>query len=136
VNRVAKLLSGGNPQIPKGEGDGPVQDYIAAMPGWKHDLGRHLDALITRVVPDVHKAVKWNSPLYGIQGGTWFLGFHCYTRYVKVTFFRGAFLRPMPPGTSKQPDVRHLDLHEDDNLDDTPLADWVAQAARLPGVHM
>jgi hypothetical protein len=136
VNRVAKLLSGGNPQIPKGEGDGPVQDYIAAMPGWKHDVGRHLDALITRVVPDVHKAVKWNSPLYGIEGDGWFLGFHCYTRYVKVTFFRGASLRPMPPGTSKQADVRHLDLHEDDEIDDTALADWITQAARLPGVRM
>ena len=85
-----KLLSGGNPQIAKADGDAPVQAYIAAMPGWKRDVGRRLDALITRTVPGVRKAVKWNSPFYGMEGQGWFLNFHCFTRYVKVAFFRGA----------------------------------------------
>ena len=110
------LLSGGNPQIAKGYGDAPVQAYIAAMPGWKRDVGRRLDALIVRTVPGVRKAVKWNSPLYGVEDQVWFLGFHCFTNYVKVAFFRGASLRPVPPGGSKQRDVRYLDIHEDDQL--------------------
>ena len=131
-----KLLSGGNPQIPKGYGDAPVQAYIAAMPGWKRDLGRRLDALIERAVPGVNKAVKWNSPLYGMEGQGWFLGVHCFTRYVKLTFFRGAALRPMPPGESKMAHTRHLDIHEDEALDETQLADWLKQASRLPGERM
>jgi hypothetical protein len=127
-----KLLSGGNPQIAKGDGDAPVQAYIAAMPDWKRDIGRRLDALIVRTVPDVQKAVKWNSPFYGVEGKGWFLSFHCFTKYVKVTFFRGTSLRPPPPGESKQDDVRYLDIHEDD-LDEAQLAKWVRQAAKLPG---
>src|SRR5918997_1304623 len=116
-----KLLSGGNPQIPKGEGDGPVQDYIAAMPGWKRDVGKRLDALIVRTVPDVHKAVKWNSPFYGVEGQGWFLSFHTFTKYVKVTFFRGTSLRPVPPGASKHQEVRYLDIREDDPLDEAQM---------------
>jgi hypothetical protein len=127
------LLAGGNPQIPKGEGDPPVQAYIAAMPGWKRDVGRRLDALIVRTVPEVHKAVKWNSPFYGIEGEGWFLNFHCFTKYVKVVFFRGASLQPRPPGESKQKDVRYLDIHEDDEIDEAQLTDWVMQASQLPG---
>ncbi len=131
-----KLLAGGNPQIPKGEGDAPVQAYIAAMPGWKHDVGRTLDAIIVRTVPDVHKAVKWNSPFYGVEGQGWFLNVHCFTRYVKVAFFRGTSLRPVPPGTSKHEEVRYLDIHEDDELDEAQFASWVEQASRLPGEHL
>ncbi len=127
------LLSGGNPQIAKGEGDGPVQAYIAAMPGWKRDVGRRVDALIVATVPDVHKAVKWNSPFYGVKGEGWFLNLHCFTKYVKVAFFRGSSLRPSPPGQSKQKDVRYLDIHEDDELDEAQLAAWVQQASKLPG---
>lgn len=127
------LLSGGNPQIAKADGDAPVQAYIAAMPDWKSDLGRRLDALIARNVPDVRKAVKWNSPFYGIEGQGWFLSFHVFTRYVKVTFFRGAALQPPPPGVSKDKNVRYLDLHEDDALDEAQLTSWVEQAAALPG---
>jgi hypothetical protein len=127
------LLSGGNPQIPKGEGDGPVQAYIAAMPGWKRDVGRRLDALIVRTVPDVHKAVKWNSPFYGVERQGWFLNLHCFTKYVKVAFFRGSLLEPMPPGASKQEDVRYLDIYEDDQLDEARLVAWIEQASRLPG---
>ena len=127
------LLSGGNPQIAKGEGDAPVKAYIAAMPGWKRELGERLDALIVRAVPGVRKAVKWNSPFYGVEGQGWFLSFHVFTRYVKVTFFRGAALRPVPPGTSKHDEVRYLDIHEGDALDQAQLADWVKQAAALPG---
>ena len=108
------LLSGGNPQIAKGDGDAPVQAYIAAMPGWKRDVGRRLDALIVRSVPGVRKAVKWNSPFYGVEGQGWFLSFHVFTRYVKVTFFRGTSLRPLPPGPSKQKETRYLDLREDE----------------------
>ncbi len=130
------LLSGGNPQIPKGYGDAPVQAYIAAMPGWKRYVGRRLDALIARTVPGVHKAVKWNSPLYGKEGKGWFLGVHVFTKYVKVAFFRGASLRPVPPGGSKQKDVRYLDIHEDDELDEAQLAAWVKQASKLPGERM
>lgn len=128
-----KLLSGGNPQIAKADGDAPVQAYIAAMPGWKSGVGRRLDSLIVRTVPDVRKAVKWNSPFYGIEGRGWFLGVHVYTRYVKVAFFRGASLKPLPPGASKGKDARYLDIHEGDELDEAQLAAWVKQAAALPG---
>jgi hypothetical protein len=127
-----RLLSGGNPQVAKAEGDAPVQDYITAIPGWKREVARKLDALIVRTVPKVRKAVKWNSPFYGMEDRGWFLSFHCFTRYVKVTFFRGVELRPLPPGVSKHKDVRYLDLHEGDELDDQ-LAKWVRQAAKLPG---
>jgi len=127
------LLTGGNPQIAKADGDAPVQAYIAAMPGWKRDLGRRLDALIVRAVPDVRKAVKWNSPVYGVEGQGWFLNFYCFTKYVKVTFFRGTSLRPLPPGTSRQKEVRSLDIHEDDPLDEDLLAGWIRQASQLPG---
>jgi hypothetical protein len=127
------LLSGGNPQIPKGDGDAPVQAYIAAMPGWKRDVGRRLDALIVRTVPTVQKAVKWNSPLYGIEGQGWFLGVHCFTKYVKITFFRGTKLRPLPPGESKMKDIRYLDVHEDEEIDEKLLAGWIRQASKLPG---
>ena len=134
------LLASGNPQIAKGYGDAPVQAYIAAMPGWKRELGRRLDALIVRTVPGVHKAVKYNSPLYGVEGlgdeGGWFLGVHVFTKYVKVAFFRGASLRPLPPGEFKQKDVRYLDIHEDDKLDEAQLAAWVKQASQLPGERM
>jgi hypothetical protein len=130
------LLSGGNPQIAKGYGDAPVQAYIAAMPGWKRDVGRRLDAVVARTVPEVHKAVKWNSPFYGIEGQGWFLSFHCFTTYIKVAFFRGASLRPVPPGESKQKDVRYLDIREDDRLDEAQLVDWVKQASQLPGERM
>lgn len=129
------LLSGGNPQIAKGYGDEPVQAYIAAMPGWKRDLGRRLDALITEAVPGVQKAVKWNSPLYGMEQGSWFLSFHCFANYVKVGFFRGASLKPMPPGTSKHQEVRYLDIHEGE-LDETQFTRWVKQASKLPGEKM
>jgi hypothetical protein len=131
------LLSGGNPQIAKGYGDAPVQAYIAAMPGWKRDVGRRLDALIVRTVPGVRKAVKWNSPFYGVEdeGQGWFLSFHCFTKYIKVTFFRGTSLRPVPPGASKHKDVRYLDIHEDE-LDEAQFAAWVKQANQLPGERM
>ena len=130
------LLAGGNPQIAKADGDAPVQAYIAAMPGWKSGLGRRLDALIVRTVPAVRKAVKWNSPLYGVEGQGWFLGIHCFTKYVKVAFFRGALLRPVPPGPSKSQDTRYLDIHEDEPLDEAQLAAWVKQASELPGEKM
>jgi hypothetical protein len=130
------LLTGGNPQIAKGYGDAPVQAYIAAMPGWKRDVGRRLDALIVGTVPDVSKAVKWNSPFYGIEGQGWFLGIHCLTTYVKVAFFRGTSLRPVPPGQSKQKEVRYLDIHEDEPLDESQFTDWVKQASQLPGERM
>jgi hypothetical protein len=127
------LLSGGNPQIAKAEGDAPVQAYIAAMPGWKSDVGRRLDALIVRAVPGVRKAVKWNSPFYGVEGQGWFLSFHTFTKYVKVAFFRGTSLRPVPPGKSRHKEVRYLDIREDDQLDEAQLAAWIKQAAALPG---
>jgi hypothetical protein len=127
------LLSGGNPRIAKADGAAPVQAYIAAIPGWKSDVGRRLDTLITRTIPGVQKAVKWNSPFYGIQGRGWFLNFHCFTKYVKVAFFRGAFLRPLPPGRSKHEEVRYLDIREDDVLDEVLFVDWIRQAAELPG---
>jgi len=126
------LLSGGNPQIAKGYGEAPVQAYIAAMPGWKSDVGRRLDALIARTVPGVSKAIKWNSPFYGIEGQGWFLSFHCFTKYVKVTFFRGASLHPVPAGKSKYIEVRYLDIFEGE-LDEAQFADWVKQASQLPG---
>lgn len=128
-----KLLSGGNPQIAKADGNAPVQAYIAAMPGWKRDLGKRLDAIIERSAPKVRKAVKWNSPFYGMEGKGWFLSFHVFTRYVKVTFFKGALLRPLPPGESKHKEVRHLDIREGDELDEAQMAKWVKQAASLPG---
>ena len=131
--KPVKLLSGGNPQIAKGYGDAPVQAYIAAMPGWKSDLGRRLDALIERTVPGVYKAVKWNTPFYGIEGQGWFLGFHSFTKYIKVAFFRGTSLRPVPPGESNQKEVRYLAIHEDDQLDEAQFAAWVKQASQLPG---
>jgi hypothetical protein len=136
--KVAKpaLLAGGNPQVAKADGDAPVQAYIAAMPGWKHDVGRRLDALIVRTVPGVRKAVKWNSPFYGIEGQGWFLGVHCFTKYVKVAFFRGTSLRPVPPGESKSKDTRYLDIHEDDQFHEAQLAAWVKQASQLPGERM
>ena len=127
------LLAGGNPQIAKGDGGAPVRAYIAAMPGWKRDVGRRLDALIARAVPGVHKAVKWNSPFYGLEGKGWLVSFHCFTKYVKVTFFNGASLRPAPPGGSKHKDVRYLDIREDDALDEAQLTAWMTQASRLPG---
>jgi hypothetical protein len=135
--KVAKptLLAGGNPQIAKADGDAPVQAYIAAMPGWKSDVGRRLDALIVRTVPGVRKAVKWNSPFYGIEGQGWFLSFHVFTRYIKVTFFRGTSLSPLPPGESRHKDVRYLDIHED-QLDEAQLAAWVKQASQMPGERM
>ena len=129
-----KLLSGGNPQIAKADGDAPVRAYIAAMPGWKRGLGARLDALITRAVPGVRKAVRWNSPFYGVEGGGWFLSFHVFTRYVKVTFFAGTTLRPVPPGgTPKSKDVRWIDLYEDEEFDEVQMAMWVEQAAARPG---
>lgn len=127
------LLSGGNPQIAKGDGDAPVQSYIAAMPGWKRDIGKRLDALVERTVPGVRKGVKWNSPFYGVEGKGWFLSFHVFTRYVKVTFFNGASLKPMPPGASKSKDVRYLDIHEDDDIDEKQMKAWLKQAAAVPG---
>ena len=131
--KPVKLLSGGNPQIAKADGDAPVQAYIAGMPGWKRDLGKRLDALIMRNVPNVRKAVKWNSPFYGIEGQGWFLGFHTFTHYVKVALFRGTSLRPVPPGASKGKDTRYIDIHESDELDEAQMANWVKQAAALPG---
>ncbi|HEV7661689.1 MAG TPA: DUF1801 domain-containing protein [Allosphingosinicella sp.] len=128
-----RLLSGGNPQIPKGEGDAPVQAYLAAMPGWKSDAGRRLDALIARTVPGVRKAVKWNSPFYGVEGQGWFLGVHCYARYLKLAFFRGAALSPPPPVDSKDENTRYVHIHEGDALDEPMLASWIRQASALPG---
>jgi hypothetical protein len=131
-----KLLSGGNPQIAKGYGDAPVQAYIAAMPGWKRAIGERLDALIVAAVPGVHKAVKWNSPFYGVEVGRWFLSFHCFTKYVKIAFFNGASLRPAPPVTSTQKEVRYLHLHESEALDEKQFIAWVKQASKLPGLKM
>jgi len=131
-----KLLSGGNPQIAKGEGDGPVQAYIAAMPGWKSEVGRRLDGLIMRTVPDARKAVKWNSPLYGMKGDGWFLGIHCFNKYIKVAFFRGAGLKPVPPGESKTAETRYFHIHERDEIDEAQFTEWVKQASLLPGEKM
>ena len=130
------LLAGGNPQIAKGDGDTPVQAYIAAMPGWKRDVGRRVDALIAHTVPGVRKAVKWNSPFYGVEDQGWFLNFHCFTNYVKVAFFRGTSLRPVPPGESKHEDVRYFDIYEDDQFDEDRFTRWVKQASQLPGERM
>jgi hypothetical protein len=127
------LLAGGNPQIAKADGDAPVQAYISAMPGWKRDVGRRLDALIVRTVPGVRKAVRWNSPFYGVAGQGWFLNFHCFTKYVKVAFFRGTALQPAPPGASKHDEVRYLDIHENEPLDEPQLVSWFRQAAAIPG---
>ena len=132
--KPVKLLAGGNPQIAKADGDAPVQAYIAAMPGWKRAIGKRLDALIVRNVPNVRKAVKWNSPFYGIEGKGWFLSCHVFTHFVKVTFFRGTSLRPVPPGPSKHKEVRYLDIHEDDLFDEAQMARWVRQSAALPGL--
>lgn len=131
------LLSGGNPQIAKAYGDAPIRAYIAAMPGWKSEVGRRLDALISRAVPGVAKAVKWNSPFYGLEGEGWFLSFHCFTKYIKVAFFRGSSLRPVPPGASKQKEVRYLDIYEDEEqFDEAQFGAWVKQASKLPGERM
>ena len=127
------LLAGGNPKIAKADGDAPVRAYIAAMPGWKSDVGRRLDALIVRTVPGVRKAVKWNSPFYGVEGQGFFLNFRCFTKYVKVAFFRGTSLRPVPPGESKHKEVRYLAIHEDDPLDEEQMATWIEQAASIRG---
>jgi hypothetical protein len=128
-----KLLSGGNPQVAKADGDAPVQAYIAAIPGWKRDAARRLDALVVRTVPGLRKAVKWNSPFYGVEGQGWFLSFHCFTHYVKVTFFMGSSLRPAPPVGSRDPNVRYFHLNEGDELDETLVAGWMRQASKLPG---
>ena len=127
-----KLLSGGNPQVVKGYGNEPIQAYIAAMPAWKSDYGRRIDFIVEQIVPDVRKAVKWNSPLYGVEEGSWFASLHCFTKYVRVTFFRGASLIPLPPGKSKHREVRYLDIYES-KLDEAQFADWVSQASKLPG---
>jgi hypothetical protein len=132
-NAKPVLLAGGNPQIPKGDGDAPVQAYIAAMPGWKGDVGRRLDSIIVRTVPDVRKAVRWNSPFYGVAGQGWFLNYHCFAKYVKVAFFNGASLDPLPPGESKDENVRYLNVYEDGTFDEAQFAAWVKQASQLPG---
>ena len=131
-NKVT-LLSGGNPQIPKADGDAPVQAYIAAMPGWKQQVGRQVDELITKHVPNVRKAVKWNSPFYGVEGMGWFLNYHCFTKFVRVAFFKGGLLNPTPPGLSKQEDVRYFDIFENKPLDEKQLGEWIRQAAAIPG---
>jgi hypothetical protein len=133
VTAKPTLLSGGNPRIAKADGEAPVQAYLAAMPGWKRDVGRRLDTLVSRTVRGVRKAVKWNSPFYGVEGQGWFLSFHAFTNYVKVTFFRGTSLRPVPPGESKHKDVRYLDIRENEPLDEKRMAAWLRQAAALPG---
>lgn len=133
ADRPVELLAGGNPRIAKGHGDAKVQEFINAMPDWKQDVGRWIDAVITRTIPGVHKMVKWNTPFYGVDGETWFLGFHCLTKYVKVAFLKGAHLTPMPPGTSKQKDPRYLDIHADALPDEPQFVSWVKQAAQLPG---
>ena len=130
------LLSGGNPQIAKADGDTPVQAYIAAMPGWKSDVGRHLDALIVRTVPNVRKAVRWNQPFYGIEGSGWFLAFRCFTKYIKVILFRGTLLSPVPPVASKHEEVRYFHIHENEELDEEMLANWIGQASQLPGENL
>ncbi|AKQ68343.1 hypothetical protein A176_005255 [Myxococcus hansupus] len=135
-NAPPKLLSGGNPQIAKGYGDAPIQAYIAAMPGWKRAVGSRLDAIIERTVPGVVKAVKWNSPMYGVEGQGWFLGIHCFAKYIKVAFFRGKQLKPLPPSDSKSQDTRYLDIREDETFDEAQFVDWVKQASKLPGERM
>lgn len=133
ARKVPVLLSGGNPQIAKADGDAPVQAYIAAMPGWKHEAGQRLDALIVRTVPDVRKAVRWNTPFYGLDGQGWFMAFHCFTKYIKVTFFRGTLLIPLPPVTSRDPNTRYLHIYEDVEANEKQLVDWIKQAALIPG---
>lgn len=127
------LLSGGNPQIPKGDGDAPVQAFIAAMPEWKRDVGRRLDAIVEANTPKLRKAMRWNSPFYGVEGKGWFLSFRCFTNYVKVTFLSGTTLDPMPPGESKDPNTRYLDIREDEEFDEQQFVRWVKQASKLPG---
>ena len=131
-----RLLSGGNPQIPKADGDAPVQAYIAAMPGWKRGVGRRLDALVEHAAPEVRKAVRWNSPFYGIEGRGWFLSFHCFTKYIKVTWLCGGSLRPVPPVASKHEHVRYFHIHEDDEIDEDLLLNWIRQSAVLPGENL
>lgn len=131
--KAVKLLAGGNPQVSKGEGNAPVQAYIAAIPDWKKAVARRVDALITRAVPGVRKAVKWNSPFYGVAGGGWVISFHCFTKYIKVAFFNGASLKPPPPGASKQNEVRYLDIHETDKIDEARFISWARQAGKRPG---
>jgi hypothetical protein len=133
MSEKVKLLSGGNPQIAKGDGDAPVQAYIAAMPDWKQGVGEQLDGLVERTLPGVRKAVKWNSPLYGVDGKSWFLGVHCFNKYVKLSFFNGGGLEPLPPVESKDAKVRYFHIHEGETLDEAQLADWIRQAAALPG---
>ena len=133
VGATPTLLTGGNPQIAKGDGDAPVRAYLAALPGWKRDVGRHLDALILRTVPNVRKAVRWNSPFYGIDGQGWFLGIHCFAKYIKLSFFRGSSLCPVPPVPSKQKEVRYCHIHEEDKIDEQLMANWIRQASDLPG---
>lgn len=133
--KTPKLLSGGNPQIAKGYGDAPVQAYIAAMPGWKSAVGAQIDAIIEQTVPGVVKAVKWNSPFYGVEKDVWFTGLHCFDKYIKVSFFRGTSMTPEPPGKSKQAEVRYYDIYED-RFDAAQFADWIEQASRLPGEKM
>jgi len=128
-----RLLAGGNPQIAMADGDAPVQAYIEAMPGWKRAVGQRIDAILSAAVPGVRKVVKWNSPFYGVDGNGWFLGIHCTTRYVKVTFFRGVALRPQPPVASARPDVRFLHIHEGEPIDEARFRAWVTKASRLPG---
>ncbi|MCD7061172.1 DUF1801 domain-containing protein [Pelagibacterium xiamenense] len=130
------LLSGGNPQIAKGYGDGPVKEYIAAMPGWKQAVGRRIDEIVERAIPGVDKAIKWNSPFYGVERPVWFLSFHCFDRYIKVTFFDGASLDPVPPVTSKYPQVRYFHVHEGEEIDEAQFSDWVKQASQLPGERL
>jgi hypothetical protein len=130
------LLTGGNPQIAKGDGDAPVQAYIAAMPGWKSGVGRRLDAIIEQAAPSVCKAVKWNTPFYGLEGEGWFAAFNCTTKYIKLAFFRGMSLSPVPPVESKQANVRYFHIYEDDTLDEAQLSDWLKQASRLPGERL
>lgn len=136
TGKEPRLLSGGNPQIPKGEGNAPVRAYVAAMPGWKRKIGKRLDDLIVAAVPDVRKAVKWNQPFYGLDGETWLLSFRCYTKYVQVQFLKGTSLAPVPPKESKHDEVRYLDIRQDDELDEVLLCSWFAQSSRLPGVKM
>jgi hypothetical protein len=133
IDKKPTLLSGGNPRIAKADGDAPVQAYIAAMPGWKRDVAKRLDALITRTIPNVRKAVKWNSPMYGVEGQGWFLALHTFAHYIKVAFFRGTSLRPLPPGDSKSKEIRYLNIREGDALDEAQIARWLKQAATLPG---
>lgn len=131
-----RLLSGGNPQIPKGDGEQPVRDYIAAMPGWKSKVGERLDALLSETIPDVRKAVRWNQPFYGTDGETWLVSFRCYTEYVQIQFLKGSSLDPEPPKASKHDEVRYLDIYEDDELDEMQLRSWFTQSAKLPGAKL